>query len=124
MVLKIEVLPDHNAMSIETYASRNLASEILKAYNYRCGTLPVLGTEDDELAEFLVRIEADDPAFTWGTKPNGEKFPVGFLFSRMRDGSFVLLANEDETALDLAKRVKKLAGEYLEREAGSAVLTA
>lgn len=116
MVLKNGVRPDHSFMSIEIYASRRLATEILQPYNYKSGVLPVLDTQSIDLEEFIIRIGADDPAFEWRTKDSGERYPVGFMYWKLRSGDYVLLANEDESAVELAERVKKLADDYIARD--------
>jgi len=109
-------------MNIETYASRRLAAEILKSINYACGVLPVLDTESNRADEFVVRVSAEDPAFTWGTKQDGaERFPVGFMYAKLRNGGYLILANEDETAVQLAERVKALAENYAAREASQSL---
>lgn len=105
-------------MSITTYASRSLAAQILQTHNYKCALLPVLDTAGKATVdEFAVRVAAEDPAFTWGAKQDGgERFPVGFMYAKLRDGSYVLFTNENESAVELAERVSRLATAYLERE--------
>jgi hypothetical protein len=122
MVLKIDVRPEDTCMSIETYASRRLAAEVLQTYNYKCGVLPVLETASEGLEEFVIRVSADDPVFPWGTKREGdERFPVGFMYAKLRDGSYVIVASEEESAVELAERVKKLADEYLASDASERI---
>jgi hypothetical protein len=38
------------------------------------------------------------------------------MYAKLRDGSYVLFTNENESAVELAERVSRLATVYLERE--------
>jgi hypothetical protein len=109
-------------MSIATYASYQLAAEMLRSHNYKTGLVPVIDAERSQFDEFVVRVAAEDPVFTWETKKDGsERFPVGFMYSKLLDGSYVILPNEDESAVDLAERVSSLATAYAEREASASL---
>ena len=107
-------------MSIEVHAQRKLAEQILRAHGYRCGTVPVIHGARTLADEFVVIVRAGDPVFTWdlrnGAQCPADRFPVGFVHVRLRNGEYVLMTAEDETPVDLAERISALVSSDLSQQ--------